>query len=80
MKTLRKKNRDRCEDTNKPIGLQFPSISKGAKRTQWPRKTSALTSNTADSIFEQIYLITENDIKNAYFDICVILNTVIYQY
>ena len=61
---------------NKPVGLQFPSISRGAARTAWPWTRSILTANTTDAIFEQIYLITDNDIKNAYFHICVILNTV----
>ena len=82
MKTLRTKymyglnDRARGENTNKPVGLQFPSISRGAVRTARPRTSSVPTANTADEIFEQIYPIIDNGIKNAYFHIRVILNTV----
>ena len=69
MKTLRTKcqhglnNRARAEDTNKLVGLQSLSISRGAARTARPRTTSVSTANTADVIFEQSYLIIDNDIK-----------------
>ena len=81
MKTLRTKypyglnDIARDEDT-KPVGLQFPSISRGAARTVRPRTKLVPTANTADAIFEQIHLIIDSDIKNAYFHIRVILNTV----
>ena len=39
------------EDGNKPVGLQFPSISRDAARTARPRTTSLPTANTADAIF-----------------------------
>ena len=80
MKTWSKTNglndRSRGKDTNKPVGLQFSSISRGTARTAWPRTTSIPTANTADVIFQQMYLIIDNHIKNAFFHICVILNTV----
>ena len=66
----------RNEDTNKRVVLQFPSNSRGLARTARARTTSVPTDNTADVIFEQIYLISDNIIKNAYFHIYVILNTV----
>ena len=44
----------RDENTNKLVGAQFPSISRGAARTAQPRRTSVPTVNTADAIFEQI--------------------------
>ena len=69
-------DRAKGEDTNKPFGLQFPSISRVAARTPRPRTTSEPTANTAIAIFEQIYLIINKDIKNAYFHVHVILNTV----
>ena len=81
MKKLRTKypyglnDRARDEDTNKPVGLQFPSISRGPARTARPKTKSIPTANTADAIFEQIYLVIDNDIKNAYFHIRIILNT-----
>ena len=65
----------RNEETNKPVGLKFPSISRGLARTSRPRTTSVPTDNTTDVIFEQIYLFSDNIIKNVYFTICVILNT-----
>ena len=40
------------------------------------QKSSVPTVNMANAIFEQILLISDNDIKNAYFYIRVILNTV----
>ena len=64
------------EDTIKLVVSQFPSISRGKARTARTRTASAPTDNTDDAIFEQIYLIIDNDIKNACFHICVILNTV----
>ena len=82
MKTLRTKypyglnDRPRDEDTNKLVGLQFPSISRVASRTAWPGTQSVPTANTTDTIFEQIHLINGNYIKNAYFHERVILNTV----
>ena len=66
----------RNEDTNKRVVLQFPSNSRGLARTARARTTSVPTDKTADMIFEQIYLISDNIIKNAYFHIYVILNTV----
>ena len=71
-----RKDRARDEDNNKSIGLQFPSISRGAARTVRPIAKSVPTANTADAIFDQIYLIIDNDIKNPYFHAPVILNTV----
>ena len=50
----------RNEGTNKPVGLQFPSNSRGLARTARPRTTLVHTDNTADVIFEQIYLISDN--------------------
>ena len=50
MKTLRTKypyrlnGRAMAEDTNKPIGLQFPSNSRGADRTASPRTKSVPTA------------------------------------
>ena len=41
------------KDTNKPFGLQFSSISRGAAGTAQHRTTSIPTANTADGIFEQ---------------------------
>ena len=82
MKTLKTKypyglnDRARDEGTNKPVGLQFPSISRGATRTPRPRATSVPTANTADAIFQKIYLIIYNDIKNAYFHIRAVLNII----
>ena len=82
MKTLRTKypyglnNRARDEDTNKPIVLRFPSISRCAAWTAWPRTKSVPTPNTAVAIFEQIHLIVNNDIKSAFFHIRVILKAV----
>ena len=38
------------EDSNKPGGLQFPSISRGAARTAWPRTISVPSANTADAV------------------------------
>ena len=46
---LNDKGRD--EVINKPVGLQFPSISRGAARTVRPRTTPVPTANTADAIF-----------------------------
>ena len=75
MKTLRTKHpyglndRARDEDTNKLVGLQFPSISRGVARTAQPKTTSVPTVNMADPNLEQIYLIIDNGIKNAYFHI-----------
>ena len=63
-------------DINKPVGLQFPSISQRTGRNVQPRIKSVPTTNATDPIFEQIYLIIDNNIKNEYFHICVILNTV----
>ena len=80
MRTLRTRypysvyDRVRDENTNKSVGLQFPPTS--VTRTARPRITSVSTANTAKAIFEQIYLIIDKNIKNAYFHICVILNTV----
>ena len=82
MRTLRTKypysvyDRVRDENTNKSVGLQFPPTSRSVTRTARPRITSVSTANTAKVIFEQIYLIIDKNIKNAYFHICVILNTV----
>ena len=82
MKTLRTKypyglnDRARDEDTNKPVGLQFPSINRVASRNAWPGTKSVPTANTTDTIFEQIHLINGNYIKNVYFHERVILNTV----
>ena len=64
-KTLRTKypyrlnDRARDEDSNKPVGLQLPSIRRGATRTARPRTASVPTANTAEAIFEQIYLIID---------------------
>ena len=61
MKTLRRKypyglnDRARDKDINKPVGLQFPSVSRSAARTTQPRTKSVPTVNTADEIFEQIH-------------------------
>ena len=44
----------RDENTNKLVGAQFPSITRGAARTAQRRTTSVRTANTADAIFEQI--------------------------
>ena len=55
-------DRARDEDINKPAGLRLAK--------------SVPATNTADATFEQIYLIIDNDIKNAYFVIFEILNTV----
>ena len=82
IKTLRTKypyglnDRARDEDTNKPVGLQFPSISRVASRTAWSGTKTVPTANTTGAIFEQIHLINGNHIKNAYFHERVILNTV----
>ena len=83
MRTLRRtkypyslNDRVRNEDTNKPVGLQFPSTSRSATKTARHRTTSVPSANTADAIFEQIYLIIDKNIKNAYIHIRVILNTV----
>ena len=82
MKTLRTKylyglnDRARYEDINKLVGLQFPSISRGTARTAQPRTKSVPTTNIADATFKQMHLIIDNYIKNAYFQIHVILNTV----
>ena len=82
LKTLRTKypygfnDRARYEDTNKPVGLQLSSISRGAARTAPPRPKSVPTADTADVTFEQIQQIIHNDIKNTYFHIHVILNIV----
>ena len=59
MKTLRTKYpyglsvKARGKDTNKPFGLQFSSISRGAAGTAQHRTTSVPTANTAGGIFEQ---------------------------
>ena len=82
IKTLRTKyphglnDRARDEDTNKPVGLQFPSISRVASRTAWSGTKTVPTANTTGAIFEQIHLINGNYIKNVYFHERVILNTV----
>ena len=75
MKTLRTKHPyglndwARDEDTNKLVGLQFPSISRGVARTAQPKTTSVPTANMVYANLEQIYLIIDNGIKNAYFHI-----------
>ena len=69
MKTLRNKypyginDRARDEETNELVGLQFQSVSKGAARTARSRTTAVHTANTAYAIFEQVYLVINNDIK-----------------
>ena len=50
---LNDKARARHEDINKPVGLQFPSISKGTARTARFRTKSVPTSNRADAILKK---------------------------
>ena len=45
----------------------YTCIRRGAARTVWPRTTSVPAGDTADVIFEQIYLIIDNDIKIYFF-------------
>ena len=81
MNTLRTKypdglnNRARGENTNKLVALQFLLISRGAAKIA-RSITTVPTTNTPDATFEQIYLIIDGDIKNAYFHIHAITNTV----
>ena len=66
----------RNDDINKSVGFHLPSISKCVDKTVWRRTKSVPTVNTADANFEQIDKINDNDIKNTYFHIRVILKTV----
>ena len=50
---LNDRARARDEDINKPVGLQFPSISKGTARTARSRIKSVPTSNRADAILNK---------------------------
>ena len=71
MNTLRTKylyglnDRARDKDTNKHVSLQIQSTSTGAAKTARLRTTSVPTANMDDAIFEQIYLIIDNNLKNA---------------
>ena len=62
-------DRARDEDINKPAGLRLAEL-------KLELHDPVPATNTADATFEQIYLIIDNDIKNAYFVIFEILNTV----